>query len=83
MLCYAIYFCPNSDGIPYTKIYGIPWILQILRASLYNMYEFQYFKCKFVRIKSNISGLAEVESVGFFHSPLIDNTLISPTELVS
>jgi hypothetical protein len=26
------------------------------------MYEFEYFKCKFVRIESKISGLAEVES---------------------
>ncbi len=60
MLCYAIYFCPNSDGIPYKKI------SRILRASLYNMYEFEYFKCKSVRIKSKISGLAEVESVSFF-----------------
>jgi hypothetical protein len=24
MLCYAIHFCPNSDGIPYTKIHRIP-----------------------------------------------------------
>jgi hypothetical protein len=44
------------------------------------MYEFEYFKCKFVRIESKISGLAEVESTSFFLSPLIANLLISPTE---
>ncbi len=32
------------------------------------MYEFEYFKCKFVRIESKISGLAEVESATFFLS---------------
>jgi hypothetical protein len=40
-----------------------------LRASLYNtytVYEFEYFKCNYVRIKSKISGLAEVESASFF-----------------
>ncbi len=41
-------------------------ILQILLASLYNIYKFEYFKYKFVRIKSEISGLAEVESASFF-----------------
>jgi hypothetical protein len=46
------------------------------------MYEFEYFKCKFVRIDSKISGLAEVESASFFLSPLITNPLISPTESV-
>jgi hypothetical protein len=46
------------------------------------MYEFEYFKCKFVRIKSKISGLAEVESAGFFLSLLIANLLISHTESV-
>jgi hypothetical protein len=30
------------------------------------MYEFEYFKCKFVMIESKISGLAEVESTSFF-----------------
>jgi hypothetical protein len=30
------------------------------------MYEFEHFKCKFVRIESKISGLAEVESAIFF-----------------
>ncbi len=30
------------------------------------MYEFEYFKCKFVRIKSKISGFSEVESAIFF-----------------
>jgi hypothetical protein len=30
------------------------------------MSEFEYFKCKFVRIESIISRLAEVESAGFF-----------------
>jgi hypothetical protein len=30
------------------------------------MYVFEYFKCKFVRIESKISGLAEVESSCFF-----------------
>ncbi len=44
------------------------------------MYEFKYFKCKFVRIESKISGLAEVESASFFLSPLITNPLISPIE---
>jgi hypothetical protein len=44
------------------------------------MYEFEYFKCKFVRIEYKISGLAEVESASFFLSPLIANPLISPTE---
>jgi hypothetical protein len=29
------------------------------------MYEFEYFKCKFVRIESKISGLAELESASF------------------
>jgi hypothetical protein len=70
MLCYAIYFRPNSDGIPYTKntrnSVEFHRFSRILRASLYNMYEFEYFKCKFVRIKSKISRLAEVESVSFF-----------------
>ncbi len=36
------------------------------------------FKYKFVRITSEISGLAEVESAKFFLSPLIANPLISP-----
>ncbi len=44
------------------------------------MYEFEYFKCKFVRIESKISGLAEVESASFFLSLLIANPLISPTQ---
>jgi hypothetical protein len=59
-------------------------ISRIVRASLYNMYEyeFEYFKCKFVRVKSKISGLAEVESASFFLSPLIANLLISHTESV-
>jgi hypothetical protein len=61
---------------------GIPRNSRILRASLYNMYEFEYFKCKFVRIKSKISELAEVESASFFLSPLIANPLISHTESV-
>ncbi len=30
------------------------------------MYEFYYFKCKFVRIEYKISRLAEVESASFF-----------------
>jgi hypothetical protein len=30
------------------------------------MYEFEYIKCKFVRIESKISRLAEVESASFF-----------------
>ncbi len=33
-------------------------ISRILRASLYNMYEFEYFKSKYERIESKISGLA-------------------------
>jgi hypothetical protein len=46
------------------------------------MYEFEYFRCKFVRIESKTSGLAEVDSASFFLSPLIatGNPLISPTE---
>jgi hypothetical protein len=44
------------------------------------MCEFEYFKCKFVRIESKISGIAEVESARFFLSRLVANTLISPTE---
>jgi hypothetical protein len=44
------------------------------------MYEFEYFKCKFVMIESKISGLAEIESASFYLSPLIANPLISPTE---
>ncbi len=31
-----------------------------------NMYEFEYFKCEFVRIESKINGLVEVESASFF-----------------
>jgi hypothetical protein len=44
------------------------------------MYEFEYFKCIFVRIESKICKLAEVESANFFVSPLIATPLISPTE---
>ncbi len=44
------------------------------------MFEFEYFKCKFVRIEYKISELTEVESASFFLSPLIANPLISPTE---
>jgi hypothetical protein len=44
------------------------------------MYEFEYFKCKFVRIESEINRLVEVESTSFFLSQLIANPLISPTE---
>ncbi len=44
------------------------------------MYEFEYFKCKIVRIECKISGLAEVESASYFLSPLIANPLISPKE---
>jgi hypothetical protein len=46
------------------------------------MYEFGYFKCKFVRIESKISELVEVESASFFLNLLIANPLISPTESV-
>ncbi len=46
------------------------------------MYEFEYFKCKFVKIESKIGRLAEVESASFFLSPLITNLLISPTESI-
>jgi hypothetical protein len=45
------------------------------------MYEFEYFKCKSVRIESKISGLAEVESASFYLSLLsllIANLLIPP-----
>jgi hypothetical protein len=66
-------FHPNSDGILYIKLCGIPWnfaefcgILRILRANLYNMYEFECFKCKFVMKKSKISRLVEVEPASFF-----------------
>ncbi len=57
-----------SCGIPakiadFMEFQGIS---RILRASLYTMYEFEYFKCKYVRITSKISGLAEVESASFF-----------------
>ncbi len=31
-----------------------------------DMYEFEYFKWKYVRIKSEISGLVEGESANFF-----------------
>jgi hypothetical protein len=55
-------------------------ISRILKVSLYNMYEFEYFKCKFVRIEYKISGLAEVESSSFFLRPLFANPLISPAE---
>jgi hypothetical protein len=44
------------------------------------MYEFEYLKCKFVRIEFKISRLAEVESATYFLSPLIANLLISLTE---
>ncbi len=44
------------------------------------MYESKYYKCKFERIESEVSWLAEVESASFFLSPLITNPLISPTE---
>jgi hypothetical protein len=47
------------------------------------MYEFEYFKCKFVRIESKISGLVEVESASFFLSPLIANPLISIQNLAA
>jgi hypothetical protein len=62
MLCYAIYFLPNSDGIPWNSAE----FRGFLRASQYIMFEFEYFQCKFVRIKSRISGLAEVKSASFF-----------------
>ncbi len=44
------------------------------------MYEFEYFKCKFIRIESKISGLVEVVSASFFLSLLIANLLIFPSE---
>ncbi len=55
-------------------------ISRILRDSLYKMYEFEYFKYKFVRIKSKISELAELESANFPHriSPLIRKFFLSP-----
>ncbi len=46
------------------------------------MYKFEYFKCKYVRIKYKISGLEEVESASFFLNPLIADPLISPTKSV-
>ncbi len=75
MLCYREFRRKNTRNA--VEFRGIS---RILRASLYNMYEFEYFKCKFVRIKYKISGLVEVESSSFFLSPLIGNTLISPAE---
>ncbi len=42
------------------------------------MYEFEYFQCKFVKIESKISRLAEVETASFFLRPLIANLLFSP-----
>jgi hypothetical protein len=47
------------------------------------MYEFQYFKCKSVRIKFNIGVLAEVEFASYFLCPLIANPLISPKNLAA
>jgi hypothetical protein len=45
------------------------------------MYEFEYFKCKFVSIESKTSRMAEVESAGLvFLSLLKANPLIFPTE---
>ncbi len=77
MLCYAIgnsVYKNTRNSVEFRRI------LQILRASLYNMYKFEYFRCKFVRKEYQISGLAEVESASFSLSPLIANLLISPTE---
>ena len=65
-VCYAVvYFLHNIDGIPYTKIRGIAWNFANFNSQSLQ-YEFEYFKYKFVRIKSEISGLAEVESASFF-----------------
>jgi hypothetical protein len=75
-VCYAMLF------IFFTTLSELRGIPRILRASLYNIYEFKYFKCKFVRIKSKISRLAEVEYTSFFLSPLIANPLISHTDSV-
>ncbi len=44
------------------------------------MYEFEYFRFKFVKIEYKTSGLAEDESASFLLSLLIANPLISPTE---
>jgi hypothetical protein len=77
MLCYAIGNSVYKNTRNSVEFRGI---LRILRASLYNMYEFEYFKCKFVRIEYKISKLVEVESASFFLSPLIANPLLSPAE---
>jgi hypothetical protein len=45
------------------------------------MYEFEYFNSKYIRIKSKISGLAEVQSASLFLSPLIANPLIFPDRI--
>jgi hypothetical protein len=54
-----------TDGIQWNsaEFHGIS---RIFKASQYNMYKFEYFKCKLVRIKSKISRLAKVESASFF-----------------
>jgi hypothetical protein len=65
----------------YLGTFGIlPDYRNLLCTYQYRMYEFEYFKCKFVKIESKIRGLAEVESASVFLSPLIANPLISPTE---
>jgi hypothetical protein len=61
-VCYAIHFRLNSDGIMYKKTRNsveFRGISRILRASL------EYLTCKFVRLKSEICRLAEVEPASF------------------
>jgi hypothetical protein len=43
--------------------------------------QFEYLNCKYIRIKSKISGLAEVKSASLFLSPLIANPLIFPDRI--
>ncbi len=75
-------FIPTLTEFHIQKYLEFCGISQILRVRLYNMYEFEYFKCKVVRMKSKISRLSEVESANFFLSPPITNPPISPTESV-
>jgi hypothetical protein len=83
-VCFAMLFIfiPTLIEFHTRKYKEFCGISRILRVRLYNMYEFEYFNCKVVRIKSKLSGLSEVESANFFLSLLITNPLISPTESV-
>ncbi len=50
----------------YAEFRGIPWNFANFNSQSLQYVSFWYFKYKFVRIKSEISGLAEVESASFF-----------------